>query len=304
MDRETSVEKLLQNLSRQFLQEQGLSEIIGVKAEDISRHLGIHRSNASHYLNRLVKNGKAIKINGRPVYFLDREEVEKELNRKLSVNELIVDDLKELTALMQVQEKKQEVNSASKGYPFENLIGYNNSLAKQIEQAKAAVMYPPNGLHTLIVGPTGAGKSLFAHRMYEFAKQVGVIEPGSDFITFNCADYSNNPQLLFSQLFGYTKGAFSGADSDKPGLVEMADGSMLFLDEIHRLSPEGQETLFNLMDYGTFRRLGETKNPKLRCVLLGQLPSVLTRYCCKLFFAEFPLLYACRAWMKGLWLRG
>ena len=80
-------------------------------------------------------------------------------------------------------------------------------------------MYPPNGLHTLIVGPTGAGKSLFAHKMYEFAKQMGVIEGGSDFITFNCADYSNNPQLLFSQLFGYTKGAFSGADCDKPGLV-------------------------------------------------------------------------------------
>ena len=262
MDRETSVEKLLQNLSRQFIQEQGLSGRIGVKAEDISRHLNIHRSNASHYLNRLVKNGKAIKINGRPVYFLDREEVEEELKRELNLSELIVDDLKELTSPIKVQEKRQALNSGFKELPFENLIGYNNSLVKQIEQAKAAIMYPPNGLHTLIVGPTGAGKSLFAHRMYEFAKQVGVIEPGSDFITFNCADYSNNPQLLFSQLFGYTKGAFSGADSDKPGLVEMADGSMLFLDEIHRLSPEGQETLFNLMDYGTFRRLGETKKTR------------------------------------------
>ncbi|NLX91098.1 MAG: sigma 54-interacting transcriptional regulator [Firmicutes bacterium] len=260
MDRETSVKELLQKLSRQYLREQGLSEIIGVKAEDISQHLDIHRSNASHYLNRLVKKGEAIKINGRPANFLDRGEVEKELCRKLSIKELIINDLKELTVSVQVQEKRQAENFNK--YPFKNLIGYNNSLSKQIEQAKAAVMYPPNGLHTLIVGPTGAGKSLFAHKMYEFAKQMGVIEGGSDFITFNCADYSNNPQLLFSQLFGYTKGAFSGADSDKPGLVEMADGSMLFLDEIHRLPPEGQETLFNLMDYGTFRRLGETKKTR------------------------------------------
>ena len=257
MDRETSVKMLLQELTRQLLKEQGLSGRNGVKAEDISRSLSIHRSNASHYLNRLVKKGEAIKIKGRPVNFLDRGEVEKELCRKLSIAELTINYLKDLTVSVRVQEKKQAVDSNK--YSFENLIGYNNSLSKQIEQAKAAVMYPPNGLHTLIVGPTGAGKSLFAHKMYEFAKQMGVIKADSDFITFNCADYSNNPQLLFSQLFGYTKGAFSGADSDKPGLVEMADGSMLFLDEIHRLPPEGQETLFNLMDYGTFRRLGETK---------------------------------------------
>jgi transcriptional regulator with AAA-type ATPase domain len=79
MDRETSVKMLLQELTRQLLKEQGLSGRNGVKAEDISRSLSIHRSNASHYLNRLVKKGEAIKINGRPVNFLDRGEVEKEL---------------------------------------------------------------------------------------------------------------------------------------------------------------------------------------------------------------------------------
>ena len=135
MDRETSVKKLLRDLSRQFIQEQGLSGRIGVKAEDISRHLGIHRSNASHYLNRLVKNGKAIKINGRPVYFLDREETEEELNRQLDRSELIVNDVKELTAPMHIQ-KRQAISADSKQLPFDSLIGHNNSLVKQIEQAR------------------------------------------------------------------------------------------------------------------------------------------------------------------------
>lgn len=289
MNRETSVEKLLQNLSRQAIKEQGLSGRIGVKAEDISRHLNIHRSNASHYLNRLVKNGKAIKINGRPVYFLDKEETEKELDRVLSQNELVINDLEELNAY--IHEEGQTVSYDSKLLAFESLIGYNNSLVKQIEQAKAAIMYPPNGLHTLIVGPTGAGKSLFAHRMYEFAEQIGVLQQGSDFITFNCADYSNNPQLLFSQLFGYTKGAFSGAESDKPGLVELADGSMLFLDEIHRLSPEGQETLFNLMDYGTFRRLGETKRTrKAQVCIIGATTISPDSILLQTFLRRIPLV--------------
>ncbi len=71
-----------------------------------------------------------------------------------------------------------------------------------------------------------------------------------------------------SQLFGYSKGAFTGADSDKPGLVELADKSILFLDEIHRLNPEGQEKLFILMDRGIFRRLGETSKTRRADVLL------------------------------------
>ena len=60
------------------------------------------------------------------------------------------------------------------------------------------------------------------------------------FVTFNCADYFNNPQLLLSQLFGHVKGAFTGADTDKIGLVEKANGGILFLDEVHRLPPDGQ----------------------------------------------------------------
>ncbi|MCZ4370123.1 sigma 54-interacting transcriptional regulator [Enterococcus lactis] len=60
-----------------------------------------------------------------------------------------------------------------------------------------------------------------------------------------------------SQLFGYCKGAFTGAEEDHEGLIEKADGGILFLDEIHRLTPEGQEMLFYFIDHGQFNRLGE-----------------------------------------------
>lgn len=47
-------------------------------------------------------------------------------------------------------------------------------------------------------------------------------------IVFNCADYANNPELLMSHLFGYAKGAFTGADEEKMGIIDQADGGMLF----------------------------------------------------------------------------
>ncbi len=121
-------------------------------------------------------------------------------------------------------------------------------------------MYPPYGLPTLIIGATGVGKSLFARLMYDFSRHENIIN--GDFILFNCADYYNNPQLLISHLFGHIKGAFTGATSDKEGLIEKANGGVLFLDEIHRLPPEGQEMVFYTLDSGNFSRLGETERTR------------------------------------------
>jgi len=141
---------------------------------------------------------------------------------------------------------------------FSKLIGYNGSIKNQIVQAKAAVLYPPKGLDTILWGQSGVGKSYIAKCMYEYAVSKGTMKKNK-FVVFNCADYANNIQLLCSHLFGHTKGAFTGAEKDKKGLIELADGGMLFLDEVHRLPPEGQEMLFNVIDNGVYRRLGETE---------------------------------------------
>ena len=60
----------------------------------------------------------------------------------------------------------------------------------------------------------------------------------------NCSEYANNPELLTANLFGHTKGAFTGADKDRAGLLTIANGGVLFLDEVHCLNSECQEKLF------------------------------------------------------------
>jgi len=204
-------------------------KISGCSAIDLAKELSIHRSNASSDLNKLFKDGKVSKIEGKPVLYCIKSD---ELNK--NINPIETTDA------------------------FSRVIGSNLSLKNAVQQAKAAIMYPPHGLHTLILGETGTGKSMFAETMYEYAKEIGRLKTNAPFITFNCADYANNPQLLMAQLFGVKKGAYTGADRDKVGIVEKADKGILFLDEVHRLPPEGQEMLFYLMDKGMFRHLGET----------------------------------------------
>lgn len=100
-----------------------------------------------------------------------------------------------------------------------------------------------------------------------------------------------NPQLLMAHIFGHIKGAFTGAGEDKEGLVDKANGGMLFLDEIHRLPPEGQEMVFYFMDTGTYSRLGETERRRTASVLLvGATTENLESAMLKTFIRRIPII--------------
>lgn len=232
---------------------------IGFDAQQIANALDILRNNVSKELNALHRQGKIVKFSGRPVLYFDKACLESMLGVALGEGDCQFDDVE---AISQSKAPPEPEN------PFARLIGADRSLKRQVEQAKAAILYPPDGLHTLIVGQTGVGKTLFAHMMFEYGKAMHRFAEDAPFVTFNCADYYNNPQLLISHVFGYVKGAFTGAEQSKAGLVEEADGGVLFLDEIHRLPPEGQEMIFYFMDTGTFNRLGETQRSRQAKVLI------------------------------------
>ena len=241
---------------------QKLTGQIGLDAQEIASQLDILRNNVSKELNELHRQDRIVKFTGRPVRYFDKETLAEALGSELGQGPLQFRDVEECKRLFVTED--EEVN------PFARLIGADKSLKRQVEQGKAAILYPPDGLHTLIVGQTGVGKTLFAHMMFAYGKAMKRFGEDAPFITFNCADYYNNPQLLISHVFGHIKGAFTGADTARAGLVEEADGGVLFLDEIHRLPPEGQEMIFYFMDTGTFNRLGETtRSRKAKVLIIG-----------------------------------
>ncbi len=98
------------------------------------------------------------------------------------------------------------------------MIGHDASLKESIEQIKTALYYPDGGLPLLITGESGTGKSYLVHLVYQYCLLHDLLEDSAPFITFNCAQYADNPELLTSNLFGHVKGAYTGAEENKKGL--------------------------------------------------------------------------------------
>jgi DNA-binding NtrC family response regulator len=145
---------------------------------------------------------------------------------------------------LQVNDTK--VFAASKG----GLLGNNalvHKLRQQINQF-ANASFP-----VLIEGESGSGKELVAHALHAKSHRSA-----RSFLALNCAAIS--PALVEPTLFGYAKGAFTGATSSRPGYFEDAHASTLFLDEIGELPLELQAKLLRVLENGEFQRVGETQS--------------------------------------------
>ena len=122
-----------------------------------------------------------------------------------------------------------------------------NKLIDELEQVAVNSDHP-----ILLTGPTGAGKSLLAQRIYQLRRQRHRVE--GEFIQVNCATLKGEGAM--SALFGHRKGAFTGASSDRAGLLMSANKGLLFLDEIGELGIEEQAMLLRAIETGTFYPVG------------------------------------------------
>lgn len=248
----------------------------------VSKELKISRNQAAGILNELFSEGKLIKIKSRPILFLEKKYLENKYQQIITQNEF--DQLEQLFTCL---------NNENELHDFDKLIGHDESMNQIIEKAKATVSYPPLGLPILLYGPTGTGKSFMAKLIYEYCQNQKLIESQAQFVQVNCSEYANNPELLTANLFGYKKGAFTGADKDNLGLLHYANGGVLFLDEVHCLKAECQEKLFLYMDQGIYHLVGDndkwyrskcriifatTEDPEkvLLKTLLRRIPVLLT----------------------------
>ncbi|MSR59396.1 MAG: sigma-54-dependent Fis family transcriptional regulator [Planctomycetaceae bacterium] len=123
--------------------------------------------------------------------------------------------------------------------------------APSMERVKKIIeRIAPTDSNVLILGETGTGKELVARRIHQLSRRAGM-----PFVAVNCGALAEN--LVESELFGHRKGAFTGADTPRKGLIEVANGGTLFLDELGELDKGMQVKLLRVLESGEVRRVGE-----------------------------------------------
>ena len=130
------------------------------------------------------------------------------------------------------------------------MIGKSKALREVIELIGVVA---PADTTVLIQGESGVGKELVAQAIHQTSSRAG-----QNMVPIDCCTLQEN--LFESELFGHEKGAFSGAEQRKPGLIEFAEGGTLFLDEISEIPPPLQAKLLRVIETGNFRRLGGTSD--------------------------------------------
>ena len=147
--------------------------------------------------------------------------------------------------------KKREDGQALDAFQIANvqdLVGTGGAMRRVLELA--AKVAPTNST-VLLTGETGTGKEVLAHLIHQISPRRG-----KSFVAVSCAALPET--LLDSELFGYKKGAFTGATSDKKGLFEEAEKGTMFLDEVSEMSLMTQVKLLRVLQDGELRRVGET----------------------------------------------
>lgn len=187
---------------------------------------------------RFARDGKTIQEVNLSIDDFPSISVPDETKRKLTI---ATRKQKELEDQLYIEKLNEE---------FKGIIGKS----KQILSIKDRLLNDVNNqTNVLIVGERGTGKEVVAKEIWKRYHS----ENDPELIPFDCGGFNQN--LIESELFGHVKGAFTGADQDKVGILEKYNNRMIFLDEIGNLPKEGQQKLLRVLEQGELRRLGSTE---------------------------------------------
>ncbi len=211
----------------------------------MSKYFNISRSVTSQYLNELYKEGELIKINSRPVYFLDKKAIEKKYGEHIEYDEFL-----NISDLMKTLTKNKFVQK-----DFYKAIGNNGSISYTITQLKTALLYPPQGLPIVLYGEEGVGKEFLAELTFEFLKNEKLLQDESKYVKISILKNANTDYI--KEIFGY-KNLSTG--EIKTGLLEKAKNGVLYISNASNLSEKCQQKLSEYLSLGKYTCVNDTQN--------------------------------------------
>lgn len=209
-----------------FLEELANNSDKGCSTSEISKQLMMQRTNVSKILNELVDEGL----------------VEKEDN-----------------CYPVLYKRSNKLFKIYNDNSFKKIIGWNKSLKKCIQQAKSAIQYPNKSLNVLIVADEGTGKSMLSKTMYEYSKEVGILNDKAKYVKLNCLYYKDDKIDL--------KNKFLKA-------LENANNGILYIDNCQYLDSDSKNILSSLLENGFFEFDGTKQNSKTM-IICSVSPSIM-----------------------------
>ena len=253
INRREKIREYIRNKTIQLIKDEKINDN-GIEAEDISYDLKIDRANVSRELNSLWKNGELIKIAGRPVFYLDSKVISNTFPESYIP-----------TFIPKEEHLSDYINSANTYQsPYDNhldlsnMIGSDGSLVEVIRKAKAAIAYPPYGLHTLITGNSGTEKSTLADSMVEYAIKSGFKNKRCPYFDIDCRRANANITQFEEKLFGI-QDEYNKENSHK-GILEMCTKGFLLLQNIDYLPQPTVDLISSLLNKGYFTRMNSRVN--------------------------------------------
>ncbi|MEZ4820054.1 MAG: sigma-54 dependent transcriptional regulator [Bdellovibrionota bacterium] len=175
-------------------------------------------------------------------------------NEKIAVLKNLMQILcEEIGTYLEESQHQESGPALSDKHNYHGMISQNAQIGDIIRQIE---LIGASDSSVIIYGESGTGKELVANLIHKNSARSG-----RPFVTINCAALTET--LLEAELFGYKKGAFTGAISDKKGLFEVADQGTIFLDEVGEMSLSLQVKILRLIQEGTFMRVGDTSMRKV-----------------------------------------
>lgn len=181
------------------------------------------------------------------------------LTKPFEPEELLYRVKNALTQTELIEENRELKEELAGKFCFDNIIGASAGLKSVMERVEKIAVRDTS---VLITGESGTGKELIAQAIHYNSPRKG-----KRFVAINCGALPES--ILEGELFGYKKGAFTGAKENRAGLLETADGGTLFLDEVGNLPMNVQKTLLRFLQEQEFNRLGDTTPTKVDVRILS-----------------------------------